>query len=411
VVADEYRDESAREEALFSAIYARLEQDQTRSYSASFDLTAGLDRFMAWLDDHPGGEPTYLATEPPPATGGIRFRILGPMEVRVGEAWQAIGAPKWRALLAALLIHPGQVITTGRLVSEVWGVDPPPIKAENLISIYVIRLRRLIGDSNGAVLITRQGGYEFRIGHGDLDAAVFVGLVEQGRQALAEGAAERASSLLAEALGLWRGSPLADVPPTPLIADASARLRRDHRAAVMLRIESEIACGRAGEVLSELGRMVFYQPHRLRDLKPADPESEVTYRLDPGDAASHRGPGRALNAQDRYAEALAARQEAIRLDPANATTHIQLGDALATQNLYTEAVSAYREAIRIDPQNAGAFSRLGDALATQNLYTEAVTAYREAIRLDPADALSYLCLSDALRGQHEQSTAEEASQD
>jgi len=50
----------------------------------------------------------------------VRFRILGPLEIWNGQDWSGIGAPKWRALLAALLLNPGQVVSTERLIAEVW---------------------------------------------------------------------------------------------------------------------------------------------------------------------------------------------------------------------------------------------------------------------------------------------------
>src|ERR1043165_9092978 len=90
-----------------------------------------------------------------------RFRLLGPLEVLVGDDWRAIGAPKWRSVLAALLIHPGQIVSADTLISEVWG-DEPPARAANLVSIYVLRLRRLIGDADNAVLVTRAPGYPLR---------------------------------------------------------------------------------------------------------------------------------------------------------------------------------------------------------------------------------------------------------
>ena len=40
----------------------------------------------------------------------MRFRLLGPLEIRAGEDWLGIGAPKWRAVLAALLINAGQIV-------------------------------------------------------------------------------------------------------------------------------------------------------------------------------------------------------------------------------------------------------------------------------------------------------------
>lgn len=436
-MSDENRDERTQDEARLFAVYARLEKEQTRSYSASFDLAAGLERFMTWLDDQPGEEPPVFPTIQPLSADGIRFRILGPLEVRTGDNWQAIGARKSRAMLAALLLHSGQVITVDQLIHEIWE-DEPPEKARKTVLVYAYRIRRLIGDSSAALLAVRPHGYELRIGRGALDATVFIDLVEEGRRALAAGSAERASVLLTEALGLWRGSPLADVSPTPLVHHASARLQTDRLIAMTLRIEAEIACGRSADALiSELRNIVFSQPHRqdwwgllmvaldkvgppteaarayeqLRVLVPADPDPEATYRkaidLDPHDAASHHGLGHALYERGRYGEAAAAYREAIRLNPADPASHIHLGDALLSLDRFSEGIAAYRQAIRLEPVNAMTHVRLGDALCARNSFEEAEAAYREAIRLDPTSAETYGRLGYALAEQerHSESVA------
>ena len=116
----------------------------------------------------------------------MRFRLLGPVEVRAGEDWRGIGAPKWRSVLAALLIHPGQIVSADTLISEVWR-DDPPARAANLISIYVLRLRRLMNDTDGQVLVTRAPGYLLRVTGDDTDALLFEAMVRDGRRAFAEG--------------------------------------------------------------------------------------------------------------------------------------------------------------------------------------------------------------------------------
>ncbi len=143
----------------------------------------------------------------------MRFRLLGPLEIRAGADWRGIGAPKWRSLLAALLINAGRVVPADVLISEVWG-ETPPARSANLVSIYVLRLRRLLGDTDGAVLVTRAPGYLLRLSPADTDAGVFEELVREGRRAYAAGEPERTAGLLAEALALWHGTPLADVPQT-----------------------------------------------------------------------------------------------------------------------------------------------------------------------------------------------------
>src|ERR1700753_1532031 len=145
----------------------------------------------------------------------MRFRLLGPVEVRAGEDWRGIGAPKWRSVLAALLIHPGQIVSADTLISEVWG-DDPPARAGNLLSIYVLRLRRLMADADTPVLITRAPGYQLQVTAQDTDALLFETLVQDGRRAHADGDPQGAARLLAEALGLWHGPPRAAVRPTQL---------------------------------------------------------------------------------------------------------------------------------------------------------------------------------------------------
>jgi DNA-binding SARP family transcriptional activator/Flp pilus assembly protein TadD len=191
----------------------------------------------------------------------VRFRILGPLEVWTGQDWSGIGAPKWRALLAALLLNPGQLVSTDRLAAELWGDDPPD-RAANLVSVYVLRLRRALGDPEGRVLTTRAPGYQLLLGPGDLDAECFETLAGQGRAALADGDPGRAAGKLAEALELWRGPALADVPPSALVTAEADRLEESRLSAVELRIEADLGCGRGAQLVPELRRLLADQPLR-----------------------------------------------------------------------------------------------------------------------------------------------------
>ena len=90
--------------------------------------------------------------------GLMRFRILGHLEVRGPDGWKAVSAPKWRSLLACLLVRPGQLVPTESLIFELWG-DNPPSTANNMVSIYVHRLRKeVIGDPEGRVLVRQLPG-------------------------------------------------------------------------------------------------------------------------------------------------------------------------------------------------------------------------------------------------------------
>ena len=193
----------------------------------------------------------------------LLFRILGSLEVRTREGWRGIGAPKWRALLGALLLRPGQVVPTERLVDELWGDDAPP-GARKLASGYVLRLRRLIDDPDGRVLVTRSAGYQLLAAYRDLDAGQFEDLVTAGRKALVQDDAPQAAGHLAEALALWRGPALADVPPGPLVSAESDRLEELRLTALELRIEADRSCGRDAEVVAELRRLTAEHPLRER---------------------------------------------------------------------------------------------------------------------------------------------------
>ena len=131
----------------------------------------------------------------------MRFRILGPVEVQVDGGWSSISAPKGRTVLAVLLLRSGEVVSIDQLIDEVWP-GSPPAKSVNLISGYVHKLRRLIGDPQGRVLATHSPGYKMLVAADDLDARQFTRLAAEGRQALFAGDSPRAAGLLGEALGL-----------------------------------------------------------------------------------------------------------------------------------------------------------------------------------------------------------------
>ncbi|HEX4257336.1 MAG TPA: BTAD domain-containing putative transcriptional regulator [Streptosporangiaceae bacterium] len=189
----------------------------------------------------------------------MRFRMLGSLEVQTGADWTSIGAPKWRAVLARLLLASGQIVPTDTLIDEVWG-DAPPARASNMISIYVLRLRRFIGDHEGKLLRTQSPGYQLRIGPGDLDTQRFTMLLRQGQQALSGHDPEAASQLLTEAEELWRGSALADVPPSPFVEAEANRLNELRQSAAELRLEAGVASGQYRDAIPELRRLLADQP-------------------------------------------------------------------------------------------------------------------------------------------------------
>jgi DNA-binding SARP family transcriptional activator len=253
----------------------------------------------------------------------MRFRLLGPLEIRAGEDWLGIGAPKWRSVLAALLVNAGQIVPADVLINEVWG-DAPPAKAGNLISIYVLRLRRLMGDTDSTLLVTRAPGYVLRLAPDDTDAQVFETLVREGRRAHAAGDPERAAAQLAEALALWHGSPLADVPATTLVETEAERLAELRLDAAELRIKAELACGSHAQVIPELRRLLA--DHSLRE----NLWLLLMQALD--------GAGRHAEALEAYGQARGVLAEELGVDP-GAELRQYYADLLAKDDALTKGAA------------------------------------------------------------------------
>jgi DNA-binding SARP family transcriptional activator/pimeloyl-ACP methyl ester carboxylesterase len=235
----------------------------------------------------------------------VDFRILGPLEVRDADRVLPIGAGKQRALLALLLVNANRTVASERIVDELWG-EQVPESAAKMVQVYVSQLRKVLPED---VLRTRPPGYVVELEPDQLDLHRFERLVATGRDQLAQGAAERASKLLAEALAMWRGPALAEFASEPFATPEGARLEELRLAALEDRIEADLACGRASEVVGELESLIARHP--LRE-------------------SLRRRQMLALYRSGRQAEALAAYQEARRtlaeelgLEPSPALRELQ----------------------------------------------------------------------------------------
>jgi YVTN family beta-propeller protein len=196
------------------------------------------------------------------------YRILGRLEVCDDGRDVALGGEKPRALLAILLLHRNEVVSADRLTDELWGQSPPP-SATRTLQAYVSRLRKALNGTGAAwgpagSVLTRGRGYLLRVGPGELDLERFCGLAERGRQALAAGEPGEAAELLREALGLWRGPPLADFADEPFAQAAIGQLEERRLAAVEERVEADLALGRSQELVAELRDLTERYPLRER---------------------------------------------------------------------------------------------------------------------------------------------------
>jgi YVTN family beta-propeller protein len=195
----------------------------------------------------------------------VKFRLLGSLEVVDGGRPVELQGLKQRALLAVLLLHANELVSRDVLIDQIWGERPPATAAHSL-DVYVSRLRKALRGDNGAqnVLLTRAGGYLLRLDPDDLDVTRFERLVEEGRRTLAAGAVDEASSLLREALALWRGRPLAELAYEPFAREEVERLEELRLVALEERFQADLALGRHAALIGELEALVAKHPLRER---------------------------------------------------------------------------------------------------------------------------------------------------
>src|SRR4051812_16842591 len=185
------------------------------------------------------------------------FAVLGSLEVRDDGTPVEIGGQRLRALLTLLLLDAGRTVPTDRLVAGVWE-DRPPNGAGNALQSLVSRLR---GTIDRDLVVGGPAGYRLVVSPDQVDLHRFVQLAADGRRALAHGDAAAAARTLRDALVLWRGAPLADLPDREAEVARLEGLRLD---ALEDRAEADLRLGRAAEVAAELTALVAAHPLRER---------------------------------------------------------------------------------------------------------------------------------------------------
>ncbi|GAA2453466.1 hypothetical protein GCM10010388_49220 [Streptomyces mauvecolor] len=207
----------------------------------------------------------------------MRYRILGNTQVHhLDGSPVALGGARLRALLTVLALRPGRAAPVGVLVGEVWG-DEPPADAPAALQALVGRLRRVLG--HDAVFSADGGGYGLAAESDAVDLHRFERLTADGARALEEGDPAKAVTLLDDAIALWAGPALADLPDPGALASRAEARRLDARR---LRLAAALALGRAGETLAELAALCASHPldeplHvlRIRALRAAGRPAEA----------------------------------------------------------------------------------------------------------------------------------------
>ncbi|MEU8465879.1 BTAD domain-containing putative transcriptional regulator [Streptomyces sp. NPDC029003] len=211
----------------------------------------------------PAAEPSPApAAEPSPAAN--RFAVLGPIRAWRGAEALPSGSPQQRALLAVLLLRDGRTATAPELIDAIWGEDPPP-QALATIRTYASRLRKVL---DPGLLVSDAGGYAVRLRHQEaLDLGIARSLAADADTARTAGDRALARTLLARALDLWDGEPLAGVPG-PHADTERTRLGEWRLQLLETRLDLDLEVGHHAEAVSELTALTAAHPlrERLREL-------------------------------------------------------------------------------------------------------------------------------------------------
>jgi YVTN family beta-propeller protein len=175
----------------------------------------------------------------------MEFRILGPLEVLEDGRQVDLGGAKQRALLAILLLHANEVVSTDRLIDALWEEEPPET-AQKALQVYVSHLRKALGRER---VETKAPGYRLRAAEDEFDLERFQILAETDPR---------------EALALWRGQALAEFAYHRFAQSEIVRLEELRLACLERRIEDDLEQGRQGALVGELERLVREHPLRER---------------------------------------------------------------------------------------------------------------------------------------------------
>lgn len=189
----------------------------------------------------------------------LELRVLGEVTAFYGGAEVDLGHPRQQAVLAALIVDLGRVVTVDTLLDRVWA-DNPPRHARNALSGYVSRLRQVFAACGDIEVIRAKSGYRLAVSPNSVDLHQFRGLVAHARAATD---VEVALDQFDQALGLWQGTAFATLD-SPWLSEVRAGLDAERLAATLERNDLALRAGRHEAVLGELAALTDAHPMNER---------------------------------------------------------------------------------------------------------------------------------------------------
>lgn len=187
----------------------------------------------------------------------MRFGILGPVIVTDGDCNLTPRALKLRQLLALLVVQGDQVVSTQRLIEELWG-GAPPRTANTGLQVYISKLRRHLGDPR--IVVSHPSGYQLSLAEHSCDLRIFQHHLAAADRAEAAGMPAVEAVELSRALEVWRGPVLADVRGSGLLESVARQYDESRIIAYERRIDLDLRLGYRRNLIGELYAMIAEHP-------------------------------------------------------------------------------------------------------------------------------------------------------
>ncbi|WP_162795475.1 AfsR/SARP family transcriptional regulator [Nonomuraea lactucae] len=192
----------------------------------------------------------------------LEFGLLGPFSVKLDSKEIRIPGRGPKAALALLLLKPGTVLSTTRLIDALFDTEMADVDQARLLNrvrIHISRLRATLEPCNVSIT-SLDGGYLLRLPPDTVvDVSQFKLLAREGRAALQSGRHLEAAKLLEGAQQFWRGPALTGLAGRYFEAEAD-HLEQLRIEAIGDHIDATLALGNHSEVTEELYELIRDHP-------------------------------------------------------------------------------------------------------------------------------------------------------